>query len=131
MREGKRPVLLIPSDQVEIYMQKSETRIPFKCSACGHESERGVRAGGFLSNQFVCEKCGATSIATGFLLFSVLYGAIVLLLTYLGIEMVQRLIAPTLRFEFVLAIVVITVVALIMVGSKYYWKLALRWRKQT
>ena len=109
-------------------MRERKTRIQFKCPKCGHESERSTRIGGLFSNKFVCEKCGTVAIASGYLMLSALYGAIVLVLLVLGIKILQEILGPDIRFEYILGIVVVALVLLILMASKYYWKLTLRWK---
>jgi predicted RNA-binding Zn-ribbon protein involved in translation (DUF1610 family) len=57
-------------------VKESKSRIPFKCPKCGHETKRGLRQGGVLSSTFRCESCGQKSIASGYRLFSTLYGIV-------------------------------------------------------
>ena len=109
-------------------MRGGKTRILFKCPKCAHESERGTQIGGVFSSRFTCEKCGTTAVANGYLTFSVLYAAIVLCLLILAIEVLQRFLGPETRFEYVLGVAIATVIVVIFVASKYYWKLVLRWK---
>jgi len=107
-------------------MREKKARIPFTCPRCGHQTARGIRIGGILSNRFRCESCGVHSTAVAYLPYSALYGIGLVAMMSLVTWALMPFLGPN-GFEYAAAIAAVLVVGAVIWLSDYYWKSVLRW----
>jgi hypothetical protein len=88
-----------------------------------------MRVGGVLSQQYRCEKCGTMAVAKNLLLFSILYGLLLVALIVAAIAVLDALLGATFRFEYLLVAVALATVASVWLFASSYWKFVLRWTK--
>jgi len=110
-------------------MTEKRTRIPFRCPSCGNSSDRAIRVGGLLSQEFRCASCGAHAIARNYHVFSALFGLLIVALTAALLAVLDFFLGTKVRFEYFLVAVAVVVVSLIWLSAARYWRLVIRWTK--